>query len=355
MRIYPYLYNLSETEIQALRAAGRGGHVHPTANLALAEGLDRVVAITDLAAKTIQRMNPGWLTGQRGRLLDTTDFTNASSALGEIRTYGALLEAGLEVSPAPSVPGKPVVPDFEVGAGDGQVIVEVHSRQMVPAERQALSDFHDGLVAKAEENRAKGTRVTMDAASAAPLGHGDPNKPGDSVLTNAISKIAGIKQNEKQIDPAKPFVLWLDLQDPTVWGLSVSDAQLVPCYTESRDGLVKTGAFWYALYGRKDDQMLEMRGLDYVTQPMLHDGRFVRPTNISAVVFSLPEATVLMEHPAPANPLPALFRAGLLRLPYFRMELSLIEWRAGLVELMVGSQRATVDAAASALLAINPP
>lgn len=67
--------------------------------------------------------------------------------------------------------------------------------------------------------------------------------------------------------------------------------------------------------------------MPYVTRPMLHDGRFMRPTNISAVVFSLPDTTVLMEHPGATKPLSPLLRGGLIRLPYFKMELSLMEWR----------------------------
>ena len=355
MRKYPYLQYLTEAEIQVLCAAVQSGYVHPTANLALAEGANRVGATTELAARSIHEENPHWLLHQRARLLDTTDFTNASSALGEIRAYGALLEAGLRVRPTPSVNGKAVLPDFEVDAGDGTAIVEVHSRQMAPTEREALADFHQELARKAEENRTKGKNITMDHTDIAPLGHGDPAKAGDSVLTNAISKIASIKQNEKQIDATKPFVLWLDLQDPTVWGLPVSDAQLAPCFTDWHDGQVGAGAFWYALYGQKDDPMLDMGGCDYVTRPMLHDGRFVRPTNISAVVLSLPDTTVLMEHPAANKPLSPLLRAGLIRLPYFKMELSLMEWRPGLVKDMVALQHASVDAAAAALLATNSP
>lgn len=99
----------------------------------------------------------------------------------------------------------------------------------------------------------------MDTVSIAPLEPPDLTKASDSFLTNAITRIAGIKGKETQIDPAKPFVLWIDLQDPTVWGTSIDDSQLVPVYSLP-DGHVGSGALWYALHGRKNELMLEMRG-----------------------------------------------------------------------------------------------
>ena len=50
------------------------------------------------------------------------------------------------------------------------------------------------------------------------------------------------------------------MQDPTVWGLPVSEEQLAPLYTENKDGEVGTGALWFALYGRKGDSMIETEG-----------------------------------------------------------------------------------------------
>ena len=108
--------------------------------------------------------------------------------------------------------------------------------------------------------------------------------------------------------PEEPFVLWLDLQDTTVWGVSIPEQQLSPLYSEFRSEGVCSGALWFALYGRKGDPMIEMRGCDYRQIAMLHDGRFA----LSAVVYSLPHGTVLMEHPAAARPLPPRFRASML-------------------------------------------
>ena len=137
-----------------------------------------------------------------------------------------------------------------------------------------------------------------------PTGAPDPSKKGDSVATNTISRIAAIKQNEKQVDRDKPFVLWLDLQDPGVWGFPIAEELFSTLFTEAREGIAGCGPFWYALYGHKGDLLLESKGYRYASSPLLHDGRFFQtmkshggPSRVSAVVFSMPRSVVMMENP----------------------------------------------------------
>lgn len=350
-----FLGHLPSDEIERLRSSARNGLRHPVAALALAQGPNQVKTNTEQAARAISRVNNTWLEAIKPRLVDTTDFANASSALGEIRAYGALLEAGLTIKPGPTVTGKKVVPEFEVDAGDGSVIVEVHSRQMDGQQAQALAAYHmqrrDSIEAAKEANPGKAF-VDTSAIDVTPLGAPNPEKAGDSVLTNAISRICAIKANERQSDPTKAFVLWLDLQDPTVWGLPISDEQLAPLWT-GHEGHVESGALWYALYGREGDPMMEMRGCDYREIAMLHDGRFEKTNRLSAVVYSLPSLTVLMEHPSPTLPLPPALRVSLLKVPFLGLDRSVCEWKAGLVRSYLDLQRETVAAAAKALVASN--
>jgi len=365
-----YLGIITETEIQTLRSPAKNGARHPVATLALSEPRHQVAINTEQAARQIAQKDQPWLSALKPRLIDRSDFTNASSALGEVRAYGALLETGMKVKPKPQVPGKKVVPEFDVNAGDGAVIIEVHSRQLDSAQAQAMSEHQKRHRAEhriaVEEAKTAGKEgvITSAAIGVIPLGAPNPNKKGDSVLTNAISRICSIKEDEKQIDPAKPFVLWLDLQDPLVWGPSIAEQQLAPLYTESKDGAVGTGALWFALYGRKDDPMIETEGFTYRVRKMLHDGRFFQimkahggPTRVSAVVYSVPRATVLMENPlensSAALPLPPHFRAELLKTPFFCLDRSICEWKPGLVKAHINMERATVEAAAKALLAFN--
>jgi hypothetical protein len=351
-----FLGKLSAAEIELLRNAARDGMPHPVAALALADGPNQVRVNTERAARAISHVDDPWLAAIKPRLVDSTDFTNASSALGELRAYGALLEAGLTITPDPTVAGKKVVPEFEVDAGDGPVIFEVHSRQLDRAQAQALATHHKAMNAAVRKARAENpgkVLTTMGAASVAPLGAPNQDKTGDSILTNAISRICSVKAGEHQSDPSKGFVLWLDLQDPTVWGLPISDAQLAPLWTE-KDGEIGSGALWFALYGRKNDPMMEMRGCDYREIAMLHDGRFALTNRLSAVVYSLPSLTVLMEHPSPALPVPRRLRASLLRLPFFGLDRSVCSWKPGLVRSYLELQRETIAATANALVATNP-
>lgn len=363
-----YLGVLSPDEVQHLRASAKDGRIHPVVMLALADGGHQVATNTAMWSRAVFRKNPTWVRGLRPRLLDLSDFTNASSALGEVRAYGALLETWMNISPEPLVSGKRVVPEFAADAGDGPVIVEVHSRQLDGAQTQTIAQHHEALNQQHKEavERTKAERtgkpvITTGLMEIAPLGAPKQGKVGDSVLTNAISRVARIKENEHQIDPNKPFVLWLDFQDPTIWGLSPAEEQFAPLYTECRDGMVSPGAFWFALYGRRGDPMIESRGFDYKRIEMLHDGRFTQvmkahggPTRVSAVIFSLPRATVLMENPTAPRPLPPRFRASILKAPFFRLDLSLCEWKPGLVTQQVESQRSMVRAASEALSTFDP-
>jgi hypothetical protein len=100
--------------------------------------------------------------------------------------------------------------------------------------------------------------------------------------------------------------------------------------------------------------MLGMRGPGYHEITMLHDGRFALTHRLSAVVYSLPSLTVLMEHPSPAQAVPPGLRASLLRLPYFGLDRSVCMWKPGLVQYYLEFQREMVAATAKALIASNP-
>lgn len=366
MTTLDYLGIITQSEIQQLQQTTKSGERHPVATLALENPKGQVAINTEQAAKIITQKNSGWLSSLKPRLIDTTEISNASGALGELRAYGALLETWMTVSPEPIVQGKRVVPEFEVGAGDGLVIVEVHSRQLNSDQKVSATKHSKELTAKVEvakKTNASKPIVVTDELEVIPFGAPDQTKPGDSVLTNVISRIASIKEDESQIDPNKPFVLWLDLQDPTVWGgLSIAEQQLAPLYTETKDGEVGTGALWFALYGRKGDPMIETECFSYRVRNMLHDGRFFqttkttgKPTRISAVVYSMPRATVLMENPSAALPLPPRFRASLLRAPFFLLDRSLCEWKPGLIKARVALDHEAIQSASNALSTFKYP
>jgi hypothetical protein len=346
---------ISSQELDELRRSTRHGMPHPVVALS-----DQSLVNTISAARLIFAKNPSWLSTVKPRLLDSSDFTNASSALGEIRAYGALLETWMSVTPHPAVPGRKVIPEFEVNGSDDKVIVEVHSRQLDKEQLEAIGKHHEELMSThntaLERHDAKSQAeavVTFSELDVTPMGAPNPHKTGDSVLTNVISRIASIKQYEKQLDPEKPFLLWLDLQDPTVWSLPIAEQQLSPLYTENKDGEVGSGALWFALYGRKNDVMVESQCFEYKIVTMLHDGRFAQTSLVSAVIYSLPRATVLMENPSPTKSLSPKFRASLLKLPFFRLDLSVVDWEPGLVKSRMELEWTTIEAAAKSLQNFN--
>ena len=106
--------------------------------------------------------------------------------------------------------------------------------------------------------------------------------------------------------------------------------------------------------------MIEGEGLLYSVCKMLHHGRFFQTmkatgkrTRVSAVVYSMPRATALMENPFAARRLPPNFRAELLKLPFFRLDRSICEWKPGVVKSRIKLERKTVKAAATALNEFN--
>ncbi len=363
-----FLGIVTAEEFETLRLARREGSIHPVVALARqdAKEPDLTACNTEAAVRLITSKNPQWLKALHPRLIATDDFTHASSALGEIRAYGALLETWVKVRPAPQIPGSNASPEFQIDNKDGDVIVEVHSRQLDEEQAESLDTAakelkkrHSGKLKEATTSNSPRNIVTFSATEVFPTGA--PGKKGDSVLTNTIQRMAAIKQNEKQIDQNKPFILWLDLQDNIVWGLPLAEQLFSPLFSQLRDGHISSGPFWFALYGRKNDPLIESQGFDYRSIPMAHEGRFYQtmmashgqPTRVSAVVFSLPQATILMENPSAARPLPNNIRAALLKLPRFRLELSILEWEPGLVLRYLEFQRAIIFAAEAALKAFN--
>jgi hypothetical protein len=152
----------------------------------------QVVTNTEQAARDVLRTNQDWLEKLKSRLVDTSDLTNASGALGEIRAYGSLLGTAMTVKTNPTVPRKNVVPEFDVDAGDGAVIVEVHSRQLDPAQAEAVAKNlkqhraeHKFAVEEAAQKGENDGVFTSSTIGVIPLGAPVPGKVGDSVLTNA--------------------------------------------------------------------------------------------------------------------------------------------------------------------------
>ena len=269
------------------------------------------------AIQNIIEVNPGWLKRISYRLVNVDDFAEASSALGEVRAYGYLLGAGVQVEPV--VEGEGPTPDFRICKSPSNVIeVEVNSKQYSEAESEALKEF----VSSASEQPASG--VDFREICVTPFG-----KPGEgeNIAENVISKLASIKASERQFTSSCISILWLDFQD-ILWGLGIEAESALPVRTGNEEFF--SGELWYAFYGVEglpifERDSLEERAIE-TSVSMRHNGRFRVSTKIDACIVSFPEETVVLENPYSNNSLPEWLSRCLAQLRNYNFALSWQTW-----------------------------
>jgi len=343
-RIPPFDQLFSEDEIQKLRGLYvKSRRVHPLVSVALHPGPGQhpnLIAInTTRALGYVLPQFPGWVQGLKSRLLDEKDWTNAESALAEIRACGDLLRAGFPVRLGVTNVGTGAKAEFHVTLEGEKTIIEVWTRNLSKAE---LKGIKAQQTTSTSTHNVQGATITTTVASVTPFGRPDSNKKGDSILTNVISRVAAIKEREHQAHDRCPFVIWADLQSVESMRFDYS-SHLQPLM--SWNGSLESGGYWHALYGRKGDIVLEMDTGRTRANTMLHDGRFKQRTKngertrVSAFVFSSSKVTAIMENPSAPFPLTTVFRRHLIDLPRFEIGLSLANWSDGLVARTVAAQR----------------
>jgi hypothetical protein len=165
--------------------------------------------------------------------------------------------------------------------------------------------------------------------------------------SRAKSEIAAIKEREHQAGDTNAFVLWIDLQNRNTLGGFDYSHELQPIKSGLRGG-VESGGYWHALYGVKGDILLENGEFRITPNVLLHDGRFNQVmkhggrTRISGVIFSSPTVTVMMENPCPRFRIADSFRNRLLWLPFFDVNLSILDWSRGLARKTVRLKRRAI-------------
>lgn len=276
-----------------------------------------------------------WLKSKIPYLMDFEEINNASSALAEIRAYGALLEAGFQVFPITHTDDS--TPDFEVNAGDGRITVEVAAKHQDAATDQLQHAIHSGGPLPKDVHRSerdigngKGRMITT-IASITPGGKPDPTKPNDSVQANLTSKVCSIKQDERQIPGDKPTILIMDFANfggPQIAQLQ-SPGEAAPI--QSAHHHLTCGPFWYGLYGWKGAPLFES-GMHRLVH-MQHDGRFrlagPKKSKLSAVLLVLSMSSILLENPWATHRLPDRSRLTLMHYPWFDLTRSIGDWAPG--------------------------
>lgn len=275
-----------------------------------------------------------WLKAKVHYLMDFDEINNASSALAEIRAYGALLEAGFQVFPIPHTDDS--TPDFEVDAGEGRITVEIAAKHQDAATDQQQVAIHSGGELPEDVHRSERVipgkgKITTTVASITPGGKPDPNKPNDSVQANLVSKVCSIKQDERQIPDDKPAVLVMDFAN--FGGPNIAEMQnpgdAAPVQTGHQH--VTCGPFWYGLYGWKGAPLFES-GMHRLVH-MQHPGRFrltgAKKSKLSAVLLVLSKSSSLLENPWAERRLPEKSRLTLTRYPWFDLTRSIGDWTPG--------------------------
>ena len=291
------------------------------------EGRSQHAVNVERALRHVSSADMAWIMKMKSRIVGP-NVADSASALAELRAYGMLLEAGYKVAPVAAGNNGPT-PEFEVSDGTSAALVEVHAKQFDAATEKGLQ-AHRKMIS--EQPPSPG--VTAYEHAVHPFGKPVVGKAGDSTVTNAISRICAIKQKEHQFREGTPSILWLDFQDLYNSDMALTAEQFEPLISWNEH--ITSGALWYALYGWKGAPILEQCHYSHLDLPsqikgMAHNGRFLTSKKLSAVIVSLPKATILAESPRKAKQLPVDLRLRYLGLPWAGIQHTIAEWTDGLV------------------------
>ena len=314
---------LDDAEIECITNTTVKDRCHPVKRLLYPrDGVERdfqVIANTERALRHLKQHHTQWLMNLKPRLLNIDDYSTSSGALGEIRAFGYILEAGISVKPI-SRNGA----DFLVEDNQEKVLIEVHSKQLHDKEAESLEKFYKDLRNEMTKIERK-TGWVIGEHKTVPFGK--PQQQ-ENVTENAISKLCAIKQKEHQMSTDYTSIIWLDFQDE-VWDLLDTVDRVLPVRTWNR--AFYSGELWYAFYGWEDAPIFEHFRLDRLlgdVVKMRHPGRFRNSTKLDAVIISFSRNTVILENPFSKKAIKPSLWKKLIFLPWFNFEYSYTNWPA---------------------------
>lgn len=245
-----------------------------------------------------------WKLSINSRLLDEQD--ELEPILGEIRAFGVLCSAGLQVSPIPTAKVKGITtPDFEVTARDGSILkVDVATKGWDTAQKEAAERFF-----AAGEDAPLKPGIHFRTLESMPFGAPayDPVsgsiKKGDSTTANAIQRLCAIKQDEEQFAQGEMNLIYIDLARGDPLALVGIDS-VFPL--RSFNNCLTSGELFAAFYGKKEMPVYNNRPLDYSALGMTvmgHNGRFRLGSKLSGVMISCRDGFALLENPWAQNSL----------------------------------------------------
>lgn len=259
------------------------------------------------AFNSIMSKNPEWLKKIKNRLINNTDYSQPSSALGELRCYGYLLDAFTGYTVKPIDTSFTPTPDFSITNKNEIVEIEVNTPQMNGEERKELEQFHNQQKSIAHNKLCIGVHVTT------PFGR----KNAKCVTENVIHKITSIKEDEAQFSKKACSILWVDLQDSHMNSINDRCRASCPIFTGKGYSSMEdyfSNELWYATYASKGTPIFEsvnlVKGIPVKELPKVtYDGRFCkkRKSIVDAIIFSLPHNTIIYENPYSKHKIPKWF------------------------------------------------
>lgn len=312
-------------EIKSLKSMVVKGRSHPLSSILFTDEkrAKQTTANTEIALQHILRFNPDWFKQIKHRLFKS-DFSDAASALSEIRAYGYLLQTGLSVETVPKKSFQ--TQDFLIKSNDGEgVRVEVIAKQYDDEVTKDLKIFRNEIEKDAEKLHREKTPAFISRISDPVSPFGKPKK-GEKVAENVISRLASIKQCEKQLSKETTSLLWLDFQDDIWWVFNVDSVLPIRSWNSG----FYSGEIWYAFYGFKDAPIFEVSYVELIKigcfNKMQHEGRFRQKTKVDAVIITFPNHTVMLENPWSKKPIKSWLTEKLIKLPWFSYEYSYMKW-----------------------------
>lgn len=248
----------------------------------------RIVFLIEL----INRVNKSWLDIKINEFLKNAKKQtkeNFSGLLGEIIAYGELLDTFKPNNVISQKNGS----DFEVKLGNEFIKVEVNTPQKTSSPYKNTK-FE---ISNKKEYINNGKKlICMPITVEAPFGY--PTKIESNIQYEATSKFANIKKDKenKQFTDSNVSILWLDLNDPTIFPFNLSD-QCQPIMVFR--GAVSSGPIWYAFYGNIGDYIYSSyEGFNNNgAVKMEFNGRFNQNTKIDFLIINAFTKKCIFQNP----------------------------------------------------------
>ena len=258
------------------------------------------------AFNSIMAKNPEWLRKIKQNLIYNTDYSHPSSAFSELRCYGYLLDAFTRYNVNPIAKSSTPTPDFRITNNSEIVDVEVNTPQINGDEQKALEHNNQ------QKNITK-DKICISEHVIIPFGR----KNAKCTTENVIHKISSIKGDETQFSKKNCSILWVDLQNSYMNSINDRCFSSCPIFTGTGTSSKEdyfSNELWYATYASKGTPIFFFfnlnEGIPVKELPkMTFNGRFCkkRKSIVDAIVFSLPQNTVIYENPYAKHKMPKWF------------------------------------------------